>query len=1490
MKKNTAKIHLNLSEKIVSQKKTILNVNLEKCKSKLNFLLLLITLHLNNSIAYSQNYAPLNTSDCSPVTEFTENFESYTLDEFPSCWDKLGSVYITTNDEDNEEDESKALYLDTGYYSSQSIVKMKPLSNAGAGTHRLRFKIKKQTSYYNVNTFVEIGYLTNPEDLGSFIKVMEVNAEKSTYEEQKVNLGMVPGSNTTLAIRHTNAGGSAVYIDDISWEELPPCEEPSQLIAVDITDTTARISWNSTGTLFDIEYGTENFTMGTGALISGVNNPFDLEGLDSETSYSYYVRQDCGINGKSDWSGPYTFKTLCTLVTEFSETFTGVETNSFPSCWNKVGTTGMASIREDELIGNLALYMRSYSSFAKTTVKIRPVTNAGTATHRLRFKARKDTYGLSSNVNGIIEIGYLTDPDDATTFIPVSTQTVTASTYQEKIARLETAPGTNNVLAFRLVSATGIYIDDVIWEARPACEEPVQLITSTITPTSAKLAWTSTGSSFDIEYGPTGFVLGAGSGTSVTGITNNYELNGLNPDTHYTFYVKQNCGTTWSEASNFQTACNAITTLPWNDSFESLTSVGETQFPSCWRKEKGNWKTSNTAYYNSPRTGTKYLLTSASTDNAFIHTPAFQLEAGQSYDFIFYVQGSGYSVATVDIFSTNNALSIPRVQLGESYTIAQNSDQYEKVTRTFLPTVTGNYYFSMRLNSSSGFSQEVAFDDFTLETTSSCPIPSTLSVTNITANSAQLSWVGNGNNYSIEYGPKGFLSSNGTVLENVTMPYTLQNLAISTEYSFYVKELCSPTDHSAWSEPIHFKTICGPETAPTAVQTFSTYTGFATGSVACWSEAENSLADGPNLHDVKWIGHFNFANNDASPTGNAAAINLYGPSQDWLISNPIDLGDGSIPFTLKYMTALTKRFSSTATNGLGTHIIKVLISTDGGTTWSNSNVLKTYNATTPISHTGQTEEIPLTGYSGIVKFAFYTETIDYSPDIHFFIDNFVVENSNECNAPTALTTTAITSSGSTISWTAGASETAWEYTIQPAGTGLPTIVGTTVTTSTVPLDNLLSDTSYEVYVRAICSASTTSNWSGPINFTTQLPCNKPTAVNVTEITTTGSTISWTPGAIETTWEYTIQPVGTGIPTTAGIFTPSPTVPLTDLTENTAYEVYVRATCTATIASAWSDPVQFTTTGNCLQPSTLIANSITTSGATIAWTAGSTETNWEYTIQPVGMGIPTTTGTNSTATSAVLNSLQSDTQYEVYVRAICSTATTSEWSNPMVFKTLKSGGTCETAIEVNSNDLPYTTTDNTLNYGDHYEGIAGASCGITTNYLNGNDVVYAYHATTAGTINIGLNPTQSNVGVFVYTACDLIGNTCVAGAVNNAIGGPININGFTVTAGQTYYIVISTLAPPQSTAYTLTITGTLGIDSFDNQNFSYHPNPVLDILNLSYSENITSVHVFNSIGQQLIQKTVNANQSQLNLSGLAAGTYFVQINAKGKIKMIKIIKQ
>ncbi|MCR5861101.1 choice-of-anchor J domain-containing protein [Flavobacterium sp. J372] len=214
---------------------------------------------------------------------------------------------------------------------------------------------------------------------------------------------------------------------------------------------------------------------------------------------------------------------------------------------------------------------------------------------------------------------------------------------------------------------------------------------------------------------------------------------------------------------------------------------------------------------------------------------------------------------------------------------------------------------------------------------------------------------------------------------------------------------------------------------------------------------------------------------------------------------------------------------------------------------------------------------------------------------------------------------------------------------------------------------------------------------------------------------------------------------------------------------------------------------------------------TTSGATLQWVNPSGATSHEIEVVPVAAS-PTGIGYVVNATTSVVwpaggaPNLTPATAYKYYVRSLCSPTNPSEWAGPFNFSTVSLGARCGEPLPINN--LPFQTSNNTVNFGDFVDGTPGTSCNAGATALNGNEVIYRYTATFTGLININLTNNGLNSTMFVYTSCDNIGAICAAGGTGSNV--PINLNNFAVTTGQDYYIVISTSGSTQTTPYTLIV--------------------------------------------------------------------------------------
>lgn len=86
-----------------------------------------------------------------------------------------------------------------------------------------------------------------------------------------------------------------------------------------------------------------------------------------------------------------------------------------------------------------------------------------------------------------------------------------------------------------------------------------------------------------------------------------------------------------------------------------------------------------------------------------------------------------------------------------------------------------------------------------------------------------------------------------------------------------------------------------------------------------------------------------------------------------------------------------------------------------------------------------------------------------------------------------------------------------------------------------------------------------------------------------------------------------------------------------------------------------------------------------------------------------------------------------------------------------------------------------------------------------------------------------------------------------------------------------------------------------VTSLSDDNFAFNelkcfPNPVQNSLTISNSVNIDEVEVNSVLGQNILRKEVNDLQTEINLSTLSNGVYFVKVKANDKEKNVQIIKE
>ncbi|RFN58567.1 T9SS type A sorting domain-containing protein [Marixanthomonas ophiurae] len=96
---------------------------------------------------------------------------------------------------------------------------------------------------------------------------------------------------------------------------------------------------------------------------------------------------------------------------------------------------------------------------------------------------------------------------------------------------------------------------------------------------------------------------------------------------------------------------------------------------------------------------------------------------------------------------------------------------------------------------------------------------------------------------------------------------------------------------------------------------------------------------------------------------------------------------------------------------------------------------------------------------------------------------------------------------------------------------------------------------------------------------------------------------------------------------------------------------------------------------------------------------------------------------------------------------------------------------------------------------------------------------------------------------------------------------------------------------QALDFTLNV-GTLTTENFDVNSFSAYPIPTQNVLNLSYKSEISSVKIYNLLGQEQEVYTQNKTAStlQLNVSKLTTGAYIVKLVSEEGYYSFNMLKQ
>lgn len=543
-------------------------------------------------------FRTLCSEDGITVLPYNESFSSTTdlggndFDIFVPCWTRIYSTwpyrpYVNTADFGNN-------CLDFNYtpncYSIATLPVLAP--TIPINSLMVSFDIWKQDLSASP---LEVGAMTDPNDASTFVTIASIMPSVSeTWENHSIYCNEYTGDGQYLAFRVNNSGNNSVVIDNLVVDNLPGCMPVTTILVNDITENTAFISWN----------GSENdsynvFIYGPNNATYSVNgNYLTVSGLQPSSSYSVTVQKVCG-DDVSLMSNPVGFFTACGLISvtdenpwvESFDNYIGTLNNiPLSNCWTvPISYQPVNSTVVYPAVLQLASAAHSGSNsmemLGNTNLVVLPEFSNDINTLRVSFWG--NTEAISNANAGHLEVGYITDITHLQTFTALAAFDPTAygrtgndspnADFFGPFDFNSVAPQPGARIAIRYVNASPYFacnLDDFVVSLIPACPSPVKnsVTFTNITSNGATVNWTdnySDHNSWTVHYKPSNEDDDSWMTVEANGITS-ANLTDLYSNTTYDVYVTTNCGgepgTDATTFRHFTTPLTAVT-LPYSTDF-----------------------------------------------------------------------------------------------------------------------------------------------------------------------------------------------------------------------------------------------------------------------------------------------------------------------------------------------------------------------------------------------------------------------------------------------------------------------------------------------------------------------------------------------------------------------------------------------------------------------------------------------------------------------------------------------------------------------------------------------------------------------------------------------------------------------------------------------------------------------------------------------------------------------------------------------------------
>ncbi|QEC66012.1 T9SS type A sorting domain-containing protein [Panacibacter ginsenosidivorans] len=625
-------------------------------------------------------------------------------------------------------------------------------------------------------------------------------------------------------------------------------------------------------------------------------------------------------------------------------------------------------------------------------------------------------------------------------------------------------------------------------------------------------------------------------------------------------------------------------------------------------------------------------------------------------------------------------------------------------------------------------------DYATAQFTSLCSAtPTGLTSSNITNSTATLSWtaVAGAASYKVDY--KLSSASIWTRAANATTATTVDiaNLVSSSVYNFRVRANCS-SGSTAYISGTNFTTLCS--AAPSGLSASSITNS---GAILSWTASAGASS---YTVDYKLASSGTWTN--AATATTSTSVTLSGLSTGTVYDYRVraNCASGSTSYTSEQFTTLC----NVAPSGLSASSVT---NNSATISWSASTGAVSYDVDYKLTSTGIWTNAATATTSTSVNLNSLTagSVYDYRVRANCAAGSTSytgAQFTTLCDiAPTGLSASSITNTSATISWSASSGAVSYDFDYKLTSTGTWTNAATATTSTSVNLSGLTTGSGYDYRIRANCSSGSTTYTSA--QFTT-LCSTAPSGLAASSITTSSASISWSSATGATSYDVDYKDAASSSWINAATGTTAISVDLSSLNYSTVYDWRVKTNC-ASGSSAYSTSQFTTATPVCNDPSGLVSSAISSSTATISWSAVTGAASYDIDYKDAASINWVNAATGTTATSVNLSSLNANTTYDWRVRTNCIYGNTSNYTTAQ-FTTLIAVG-CGVPVTLTTTNI--TASSATFNW----TAVSGA-LGYTAGYraTNTQNWINVASGTTATSVNVSGLLSETNYEWRVKAVC------------------------------------------------------------------------------------------------------------------------------------------